>query len=154
MEQNRYAPTEATLSAAVEAAGAGEQALAGRGRRLANLLIDTLGYFLLSAVVGVAIGLVDPSFVTGLSRVGEYLFGFAVMLLYYVPCELLFGRTLGKLITGTRVVAESGEPLRFLQVVGRTATRFVPFEAFTFLGSRPGLHDRWSETRVVLLRSP
>ena len=35
------------------------------------------------------------------------------------------------------------------QILGRTFSRFVPFEAFSFLPSPVGWHDRWSGTRVV-----
>ncbi|CAN0592803.1 unnamed protein product, partial [Laminaria digitata] len=39
------------------------------------------------------------------------------------------------------------------RLLGRTAARFVPFEAFSFLGGdATGWHDRWSNTRVVRLR--
>jgi hypothetical protein len=41
---------------------------------------------------------------------------------------------------------------RFSQILGRTFSRFVPFEPFSFLGSGHGWHDRWSDTRVVRTR--
>ena len=82
------------------------------------------------------------------------MFGTGLMLVYYLPSEALFGRTVGKLVTRTRVVSQSGGPPDFLQVLRRTLIRFVPFEPFSFLSKRSvGLHDRWSETRVVLTRS-
>jgi uncharacterized RDD family membrane protein YckC len=59
----------------------------------------------------------------------------------------------GKLITGTRVVTESGEVPTARQILIRTVVRFVPFEAFSFLGSSgTGWHDTWSGTRVVRTR--
>jgi hypothetical protein len=67
--------------------------------------------------------------------------------------EALFGRTLGKLVTRTRVVSESGAPATFWQLLMRTLYRLMPFEGFSFLATRrPGWHDRWSKTRVVLTR--
>jgi uncharacterized RDD family membrane protein YckC len=71
---------------------------------------------------------------------------------YYVVFEALLGRTPGKLITGTRVVNLAGGRPRFTQILGRSFARAVPFEAFSFFGSRAGWHDRWSRTRVVLVR--
>ena len=72
------------------------------------------------------------------------------MLIYYVPQEAFWGRTIGKLITGTRVVSEDGGPASFGQVVGRTFARMIPFEPFSFFGSTAsGWHDSLSHTRVV-----
>lgn len=69
---------------------------------------------------------------------------------YYILFEWAFGRTPGKWLTGTRVVTNAGKRPRFGQIVGRTLSRYVPFEPFSFLGrSRRGWHDRWSGTRVV-----
>jgi uncharacterized RDD family membrane protein YckC len=69
---------------------------------------------------------------------------------YYVVCESAFQATLGKLVTGTRVVTFNGDKPTFGQVVGRSFARFVPFEAFSFLNRRPiGWHDSWTGTRVV-----
>jgi uncharacterized RDD family membrane protein YckC len=153
-EHNPYAPPAAAVSETAAGGQESEQEPASRGRRFANLLIDTLCYYALTMVVGVGIALVDASFLEHMSTVGEYLFGTGLMLVYYLPSEALFGRTVGKLVTRTRVVSQSGGPPDFLQVLRRTLIRFVPFEAFTFLSERSvGLHDRWSETRVVLTRS-
>lgn len=83
----------------------------------------------------------------------DNLFGFGVMLLYYIGFEAVTGRTVGKLVTGTKVVTLQGHAPSALQVLGRTLIRFVPFEPFSFFGSEPrGWHDRWSNTRVVRLR--
>ena len=81
-------------------------------------------------------------------------FNLALMVVYYVVLETFFQRTLAKLITGTLVVNEAGLRPSLMQVVGRSLARFIPFEAFTFLGSeRPvGVHDKWSGTRVIDLR--
>lgn len=72
---------------------------------------------------------------------------------YYIGLEWLFGRSVGKLITGTKVVATAGGRPSFLAVVGRTCCRFVPFDAFSALGTNVW-HDSWSGTRVVDVRQP
>jgi uncharacterized RDD family membrane protein YckC len=73
-----------------------------------------------------------------------------------VSCEWLTGRSLGKLATGTRVIAAEGGPPSFARVLGRTLARFIPFEAFSFLTDRDGRpvgwHDSLSRTRVVRVR--
>ena len=118
-----------------------------------NLLVDQMGLYGLSFFIGVGSGATGSP---GLLQVDDILFGLLVALLYYVPSEVFFGVTLGKLVTSTRVVTETGEAPSLNQVLGRTLTRFVPFEIFSFLGGkgRPvGWHDSWSSTRVVPARS-
>ncbi|MEO5559744.1 MAG: RDD family protein [Dokdonella sp.] len=128
---------------------------AERWRRFVNLLVDYLGFMVLAFVVGIVIGAVGgTAAVDLLQRHGvQYLFGFGVMLAYYVPLELFFGRTLGKLVTGTRVVNENGESPTFTQVLGRSLCRFIPFEAFSFFNSSArGWHDSLPKTYVVKVR--
>jgi uncharacterized RDD family membrane protein YckC len=161
MEHNPYAPTKAALNEKLavddDAGGIDGMRLASRGRRITNLTIDDIVYYLIIAAVlvpiGVAVGaetltqyFLDMSFVTrwllfGVVRVG-----------YYFLCEATTGRTVGKLVSGTRVVTESGGKPTTLQILQRTLSRMVPFEPFSFFGPSTGWHDRWSKTRVVLAR--
>jgi uncharacterized RDD family membrane protein YckC len=85
----------------------------------------------------------------------EYLLGVIIFLTYFVPQEAFFGRTLGKLVTGTKVVNEDGSKLTFGKAVARTLCRFIPFEAFSFLGGhdRPkGWHDTIPKTKVISIK--
>jgi uncharacterized RDD family membrane protein YckC len=78
------------------------------------------------------------------------LISYPVMIGYYLFFEGTFGATPGKMITKTRVVRFDGDKPRFGQIVGRTLSRFVPFEPFSFFSNNSqGWHDRWSGTRVV-----
>ena len=52
---------------------------------------------------------------------------------YYVILEASFGWTIGKLVTGTRVVRFDGDKPHFPQILGRTFARFIPFEPFSVL---------------------
>ncbi len=86
-----------------------EYEMAGKGRRFVNLLIDYVGF----ASLGIAIFaggafLFEESFLHKLEKIPDYLLGSVLMLLYYIPLEMVFGKTLGKLITGTRVVTLDG----------------------------------------------
>jgi uncharacterized RDD family membrane protein YckC len=148
MEHNAYAPPRVEVG--IPPIPPQVSDLASRGHRLANLLIDTVGYFLLAVFVGALMTAFAPdltlSMTTGLPG---YLFGAAIMILYYLASEALFGRTLGKLLTGTRTVSESGGPASLSQILRRTLARFIPFEFVTFLGTPVGLHDKWSGTRVI-----
>lgn len=124
---------------------------AGQGRRLANLVIDQVVQIVIGLVLGVLAAIFGgEEFVEKLDRIPDMLLGVAILLPYYIVCEATIGRTLGKLVTGTRVVDESGRPPTFKQVVIRSLCRLIPFEAFTFLDSPPrGLHDRLAKTYVV-----
>jgi uncharacterized RDD family membrane protein YckC len=154
VERNPYAaPT-----AAVRDSGSPptEDELASHVQRFLNMLIDVAGYFVLAMLIGVLLGLFAPGAIESLELSGplaEYLFGVLIFTIYYLPLEAAFGRTLGKLVTRTRVVTVDGGTPNFHQLLGRTMARFVPFEAFSFLSrDAVGWHDRWSGTRVVRVR--
>lgn len=90
------------------------------------------------ALLGVEIALL----VGGLAYVG-----------YYFIFELAFGQTVGKMLTGTKVVGVDGEKPTVPALIGRSLARYIPFEplSFLFYGSYPtkGWHDRVSGTLVV-----
>lgn len=78
----------------------------------------------------------------------------ALMACYVLP-EWLFGRTFGKLVTGTKVVSIDPGPPSFLRIVLRTFVRVVPCEPLSFVfGGMTGWHDDWSRTCVVHSRDP
>jgi uncharacterized RDD family membrane protein YckC len=58
------------------------------------------------------------------------------------------GKTLGKLITGTRALKMDGGNLTWKVAFMRSLCRIVPFEAFSAFGGNPW-HDRWTDTIVV-----
>src|SRR6185436_13626318 len=95
---------------------------ATRGTRFANLFIDyvftIIGMFVLMVLIG-------PKNAGGL-------ISYPVMIGYYLFFEGIFGATPGKMITKTRVVRLDGGKPSFGQIVGRTLSRFVPFEPFSF----------------------
>ena len=86
----------------------------------------------------------------------DYGIGILAMLLYYVPMEGLFGFTIGKLVTGTRVVDAQGGRPGWGQVFGRTLCRLIPFEPFSLFFSKDGevrgWHDGIPKTWVVRRR--
>jgi len=110
--------------------------------RFANLIIDYVLYLLLCFAIGAL------AMVVGYPQLAGVL-TWPALLGYYVFFEGIFNATPGKMITRTRVVQIDGTKPTIGQVFGRTLSRFVPFEAFSFLGSGSGWHDRWSRTRVV-----
>ncbi len=128
---------------------------AGKWRRFFNWLLDSAAAYFLAAVVGAAAVLIggDPATVwlESLGFWGEQALGMVIMLVYYIPQEAAFGFTLGKLITGTRVVNENGEKPALMQVILRTVCRFIPFDAFSVAFTDPprGWHDSLAKTYVV-----
>ena len=125
-------------------------ALASAGQRFGGYLID-----------GVAISILAAAFATLLmlgSDLSEHAemgkaaaanaFGW-----YYWLFECIWGRTLGKFTTGTKVVnVDSTQPAPWWRVALRMLVRFVPFEPFSyFITGQRGVmwHDRWTGTRVI-----
>lgn len=153
IDQSRPNPYQAPASRVVDDETA---ALipAERWRRFVNLLVDYFGFFLLSVIIGLLIGVIGGvAAVNRLQQIPNYVVGVVILTLYYVPQELLFGRTLGKLVTGTKVVNEQGGKPSAGQVLGRTFSRFIPFEAFSFFATDArGWHDSIPKTFVVKVR--
>ena len=65
--------------------------------------------------------------------------------------KLTNGRSLGKLLTGTKVVKTDRSPLTTDDLLKRNFSRAVPFDAISFWGNN-GWHDSWSDTRVVRIK--
>ncbi len=83
----------------------------------------------------------------------KIVFSCFIIIAYYVILEWNTGRTLGKLVMGTKVIDESGGNPSFKQIIGRSFARLIPFEAFTFFGRQShGLHDKLSKTYVIKTR--
>jgi len=91
-----------------------------------------------------------------MNRIVEYLLGAAMTVTYYSLFEGLGnGKSIGKLLTGTRAVSISNEKLDFTSVLARSFSRIVPFEPLSFLGSsKDGWHDDWSKSKVIDERKP
>lgn len=121
---------------------------ATKTKRFLNYLIDRIILFAVGVVA--YIGLEYINVVIPDNQISNYLFGSAIGFVYYFIFEVSTQRTLGKLITKTKVVTEDGLTPTPHFLITRSLSRFVPFDAFSFLGSEDtGWHDRWSKTRVV-----
>ena len=127
---------------------------ASAGLRFANLLVDYAVQFGIAFVI--AYGVVEVWGEAGyywLMSIPDIVFGLGIAVTYYLVLEWAFGRTIGKLLTGTRAVTATGERLGFGKALGRTLCRFIPFEAFSFLGMQArGWHDSIPNTYVVKCR--
>lgn len=73
-----------------------------------------------------------------------------ISFLQVIVFEQLFGQSVGKMITRTKVVTENGDKPSFGQIIVRNLARLIPFEAFSLLAKNPvGWHDSLSKTVVV-----
>ena len=158
--QNPYAPPLAALAATPVTLDQVELTEAGKGKRFLNFVIDRFAVAGFGMAVGLATGVLHNFGISGpleyleeLGTFGDVVLGCVLTLVYYVLMEGILGLTIGKLITGTRVIGASGFKPGFGAVLGRSFARFIPFEAFSFLGNGSGgWHDSLSGTCVVDVR--
>lgn len=131
--------------------------VATQGQRFTNYIIDficTLIFVVVfSFILGIVLALVAPSTLSvfeGDNKLLEYLIGFIAGTIYYSMLEGISGQSIGKAITRTKVVTETGEKPDFATILLRSVCRYIPFDAFSFLSAEPiGWHDSLSKTRVV-----
>lgn len=130
---------------------------ASAGKRLANYIIDLIVFMIIAFVFAMASAIVVliiyPEAADTIDADFEkynLLFTLTIHLSYYTILESSSGRTIGKLITGTRVVDKDGKTPGIKTIFLRSLTRIVPFNAFSFLGAVPrGWHDTWTDTWVI-----
>jgi uncharacterized RDD family membrane protein YckC len=130
------------------------------GARFANFLIDTIVYYAAFILVGAALAIafqssgedIETSFLVR-EDVGSILLQYAVSISTFLAVFTVLegstkGKTLGKLITGTRARKINGEALSWKDAFMRSLCRLVPFEPFSAFGGFPW-HDRWTKTIVT-----
>ncbi|WP_052769224.1 RDD family protein [Chryseobacterium lactis] len=131
--------------------------------RLANLVIDRIVVVFIFMAFGFVSSLlfkltnIDffieiPQKMAQVNRVVDILMTSTVYFIYILLIEYFTkGRSIGKYITGSKVICIDGTEPTFKDYFIRNISRFVPFDALSFLGEN-GWHDSWSETRVVNLK--
>ena len=138
-----------------------ETMYASGGKRFANLLVDLVIQFILGALLGLFASFLYFFFeldgfymwIVAMGPFQERLLGVGIMIVYYGLMETLTSRTVGKYITGTKVVMYDGSKPDSGTILLRTICRIIPFEVFSFLGSKArGWHDSLSKTYVVDLK--
>lgn len=129
---------------------------ASHGKRLANFLVDIAGFYIVAFIVLVIVAIINPGAFEHIDRSFQLSFinQMAIQCAYGFYTGLvegLFrGKSLGKLITGTRAVTEDGRPATMRVTLLRGLIRAVPFEPFSALGTPSfPFHDRWSNTLVI-----
>lgn len=116
--------------------------------RFFNLLVD---FFIINTVFAYFIGYAFGYFgLKDFISAHPYLFSISLIFSSYFIQEYFFGKTIGKLFTGTRVVDNDGNKPPAWSIIIRTASRLIPFEALSFLSSdKRGWHDTISDTFVI-----
>lgn len=105
--------------------------------RFLNLLVDYGIIYLIGQFIMVRLGM-------------SYIWLGPVLFLYCFILEALFGVTLGKIITSTRVSDVNGNKPTIISIFIRSLARLIPFEAFSYLSSSGrGWHDFFSGTYVI-----
>ncbi len=136
---------------------------AGWAKRLANYVIDIIVFSTLLSILLMVIAPVFPPAAKWLQgKPGSFglnnqitlidqlmiscLYGFYMSVLE----AILKGKSIGKLITRTRVVEQNGLPVTTQAAFIRGLVRIIPFEQLSAISfsCRPW-HDRWSGTIVV-----
>jgi len=123
--------------------------LASRLQRFINFVVDLLCAGIGGSIIVVLIGLFD---VIGDKPVLILAFSYMA---YYPPLEAVFGRTVGKFVTGTKAVNEDGTKISFEKALTRSLCRLIPLEPWSLIGwgSPPmGWHDRITKTKVISTR--
>jgi uncharacterized RDD family membrane protein YckC len=133
---------------------------ASSGKRFANYIIDLAVFYGLAFLTGMVIALVNPVAIESINEINDddlgfnlldRLIGLVLYGIYMFATEAIFkGKSLGKLITGTRAVNEDGSNVSPRAALLRGLSRAVPFNAFSALGT-PAYpwHDRWTKTYVI-----
>lgn len=119
---------------------------ATKGQRFLNYIIDLTVYFIIMFVFGLVWALAVGDISDGLNLLISYgiLFG------YYTLLEGATGKTVGKMLTKTKVVRADNSAPGFSSAAIRALCRFIPFEQFSFLGEQArGWHDSITKTYVV-----
>jgi uncharacterized RDD family membrane protein YckC len=123
-----------------------------QNKRLANLLLDYCFQYAFAFCFGIFVVILagEPGrqFLKNTPQLG---LGIIISLGYYLLFESIWNKTPAKFLTKTKVITKDGEKPSFKTILIRTLCRLIPFEAFSFLGSKNpvGWHDEISKTRVI-----
>lgn len=137
---------------------------ATKWQRFANYFIDKLIINIAFLLFGFAAVFIDnilgtyhlTQFIYKLSQIGRLADIVLTSIIYFIYTFLMEyftqGRTIGKYITGTKVIMTDGETPTINELFVRNLSRLVPFDGLSFLGEN-GWHDNWSDTRVVNIKN-
>lgn len=114
-------------------------------RRLVNFVADLIAIALLIEITIQIEAITDYKTVIRILRVAIVFGG------YYISMEYFLGKTVGKYLTGSRVVNQDGSRITLRTAILRFLCRFIPFEFLSLaLGyDAKAWHDTLTKTLVV-----
>lgn len=130
---------------------------ASSGKRFVNYLVDRIIFYILFYMLALVLASlnikiqveVDPDS-TGLALFSILIYVFAYALFMGLMEFAMKGKTIGKLLTGTRAVKEDGTHLELKDALLRGICRIIPFNIFSALGNTCyPWHDSISKTYVI-----
>lgn len=130
---------------------------ASTGKRFVNYLVDLFFFYILIFLAGMGLGYFAPEFIEKLNYddpglgLLDRILTLVLFALYMGTIEaMLDGKSMGKLVTGTRAYQTNGERISVAQAFGRGFSRAVPFAVFSAFGQPcDPWQDRWTDTMVV-----
>lgn len=135
---------------------------ANKGKRFLNLIIDYVFLFIMIYLIAIILGIiialinVETTIFNDIENMNPLLDRIITSIVYVLLMfgfeALTKGRSLGKYITGTKVVMIDGSAPTTKKYFYRNLCRIIPFDAITFLAGN-GWHDKISETTVVNKRA-
>jgi len=127
-----------------------------KGSRMLHLVIDTIVMVLIfSSPMSTLLrsSIFGELFTSLVITLGPNAFAtvllFFITAVYYIFFEVIVQASPAKFLTETRVLTIGGKPIDFPMAIARTLSRWIPFDAFSFLFSANGWHDRFSGTAVL-----
>jgi len=129
---------------------------AATGKRFLNYVIDVILFYVLFIGAGIIFLIASPESINDIDdspgfNIMDRLISLVAYAIYMGFVEALFkGKSLGKLITGTRAVMPDGTPVGWGKAFARGFSRAVPFCVFSAFGDPCyPWQDRWTDTLVI-----
>ena len=120
-------------------------------KRFTNYIIDLIFFYILIFCAGAMIGMFSSGLLLDFDGITDRLISllFYGILMSFIEA-MSNGKSIGKIITGTRAVNLNGSEISFTKAFMRNMVRAIPFYAISGL-SNPcePWHDRLSDTMVV-----
>jgi uncharacterized RDD family membrane protein YckC len=113
--------------------------IAEKSYRVINFIVD-------SFIIGLITSVFD--FVTGYwySFISFFFFSF----FYYFILELKYQKTIGKVMTNTKVVCLNGDQPKTWNIALRSICRLLQFDILSYMVGSYGMHDGYSRTKTVV----
>lgn len=121
----------------------------GSGLRLVNFIIDMFVWLTLAFILNMIIISILGIKGSGLISLIGYPLFIGTYITYYSLMEIKYQKTVGKLVTNTKVVDLNGNKPDEGKIIARTFCRLIPFDRLSFVFTKNGIHDYLSKTTVI-----